>query len=1283
MIHIAKSLVVRLLLLLALLTILSAIIIGSLQLMAPLAGQFRGEIEQWLSDYAQRPVHIGGFSAHWRGLGPELVFDRVEVESSDGSGARLRLGEMRISLALLESLRNIAIKTRRITFSRAHLLVKRHADGTFGVGGLDRLGGGGGETVGFFSIPSTIRLEQSEIEFENQRIGADPQLFQNVSAVLRNAGERHQLEANLPFPGRGRLELKADIQGDVSRAGAWQADVYLNARGIALASMLQARIPRGFAIPSGMLNMELWSHWENGYFQRTQGSVDLTRLLLERDAGSAAAPLQLQIDRLGGSFLLTSQADGWELDIRGFEFERNGKAWPSSGLALSTRFDAAKRIRLLAGASYLNAEDLGALAKLFLIQQRELITALEHTAPNGGLRDLRFEFQEDEPENRWWLQGSGEALQLQPWKGLPGVRDLDLDFWLQPDDGNLQLRGQAMQLEFPGLFRDPLELKSLLGQVQVVRRQDGGWQVETPALLAVTRDIHTQTRMRLSLPAQPDESPFMDLQTDFSDGLAINAHRYYPTGIMPEAVVAWLDRGIVDGKVTSGSALVHGPLRNFPFHKTQDGVFEVHFHAENMTIDYSPGWPRLTDVAAEVRFLQNGFEVWVERGLIFDSQLQQVHGRIADFHSSPFELEGSVAGPLLNNLRLLRESPLAATYAAAIDGMVTQGDAVTLLNLTIPIHKDQAFDLNGKIEFDDNQLDLPEWELTLADIRGSLGFTPRKVFAQGLRAKLLGSELRLDVSPLSEARQTTRITARAQISAAQLARRFPELDLGRVTGRSAWTLHLDIPHQDADRGAVPSILATSDLRGIALELPDPLGKEAQQSSRFNLRMALAQQAERTLHLEYGDRLQLALALTPTARGEWQPNRGRIQFGETRAELPQQRGLEIGGRLKTLNMTAWSDLLRSQTGKPDGLPLRSIALTVDQTWLGETNLGKSSIDLTRKKDALSGSLSTPQAEGEIHIPENWLQQPVRVRLQRLSLDYTPDKEEQKQSASGHAIDPADLPALELEVAKFTINGHPFGSLQLLSRRLPKGLELQTLTLGSEQQRLSASGNWISNSSGAQQSRLQLSLNSESLGELLDQLGYQRYINEAPAVIDGRLEWPDWPGGYRLASVAGHLSLQLGKGQFLNVDPGIGRIFGLLNIAALQRRLSLDFSDLLGKGLAFDSVTGSFELKDGSAHTSDFRIAGPSAQLELSGRTGLVSEDFDQRVTVTPHVSAALPVAGLVAGGPIGGAAMLLAQGLIGKAVDKASRMEYTVKGPWSAPVMTRIEETAPASSGAAQ
>lgn len=163
------------------------------------------------------------------------------------------------------------------------------------------------------------------------------------------------------------------------------------------------------------------------------------------------------------------------------------------------------------------------------------------------------------------------------------------------------------------------------------------------------------------------------------------------------------------------------------------------------------------------------------------------------------------------------------------------------------------------------------------------------------------------------------------------------------------------------------------------------------------------------------------------------------------------------------------------------------------------------------------------------------------------------------------------------------------------------------------------------------------------------------------------------------------MDIGKGQLLEVNPGLGgRVFALLNVNALQRRLTLDFSDLFDKGFSFDSIKGDFRLEQGNAYTENFRIKGPAARIDLSGRIGLAAEDLDQRVEVTPKVSSALPVAAAVLGTPAVGAAVLVAQQLLGKEVDKATRTNYQVTGPWNDPVITRIrKKDKPAESEAEQ
>ena len=64
--------------------------------------------------------------------------------------------------------------------------------------------------------------------------------------------------------------------------------------------------------------------------------------------------------------------------------------------------------------------------------------------------------------------------------------------------------------------------------------------------------------------------------------------------------------------------------------------------------------------------------------------------------------------------------------------------------------------------------------------------------------------------------------------------------------------------------------------------------------------------------------------------------------------------------------------------------------------------------------------------------------------------------------------------------------------------------------------------------------------------------------------------------------------------------------------------MDFSDLTDKGLAFDTVRGDFDLRDGNAYTENLLVKGPAAEIGLIGRVGLKNKDYDQTAVVTGSV-----------------------------------------------------------------
>ena len=60
------------------------------------------------------------------------------------------------------------------------------------------------------------------------------------------------------------------------------------------------------------------------------------------------------------------------------------------------------------------------------------------------------------------------------------------------------------------------------------------------------------------------------------------------------------------------------------------------------------------------------------------------------------------------------------------------------------------------------------------------------------------------------------------------------------------------------------------------------------------------------------------------------------------------------------------------------------------------------------------------------------------------------------------------------------------------------------------------------------------------------------------------------------LSGTLAVGVGPGQFTKIEPGIGKLLGVLSLQALPRRITLDFRDVFSEGFAFDSIDGNVKI-----------------------------------------------------------------------------------------------------------
>jgi uncharacterized protein YhdP len=216
-----------------------------------------------------------------------------------------------------------------------------------------------------------------------------------------------------------------------------------------------------------------------------------------------------------------------------------------------------------------------------------------------------------------------------------------------------------------------------------------------------------------------------------------------------------------------------------------------------------------------------------------------------------------------------------------------------------------------------------------------------------------------------------------------------------------------------------------------------------------------------------------------------------------------------------------------------------------------------------------------------------------------------------------------------------------------------------------QRIDVSGQWTGRGSAAR-TRLAMQIDSEDFGGLLAGFGYGGQLSGGEGTARFDAGWPGSPAGFSLGGVDGTLKLSARNGQLTEVEPGAGRVLGLLSLAQLPRRLTLDFRDFFSKGFAFNKLDGDVRLDSGMARTDDLVIDGPAAEIHISGATNLRTQTFDQTIEVLPKAGNLLTAVGAIAGGPIGAAIGAAANAVLKKPLGQLGAKTYRVTGPWKEP-----------------
>jgi len=1260
--------------------ILLAILLTALRLLLPAIDlePYQREIERIVEDHAGKPLVIGEMQAELRGFRLALKFSEVSLFNKDATHPLLHAREVHIGIELVRSLLNGRLELGSATVIGTRLKLQRHSDGGISLQGLESGGGGDAEGVEALLLgQSHLRLYDSEILLKGAAPDRSPLRLSGVAVDLLNREGRHQLsiKAKIGPQAEEGVRLIAELEEGEENALAFNGRLYVKCEGLKIGERLAEWLPRGYRIDRGILQTELWGDLRNGRLRRLQGALELEDL----QVGGPAAQAPFQLERFAARLDWRQIVSGWQLDLDRLVLARAGKLWPPGRLSLAWQTGEVRGRQFRVGADYLSLKELNDFISIIQLPNRELGQALNGLSADGHLTRFGFALlQPPEGEVQWWVAGRVARYSNRPWQSVPGLAGLRLSFEGNQSGGWLHLDSSDFSIEFPRLFRKPLAAKQLSGDFTWRFNTRDGLHLSGNRLVMRNADVETLSRLELQLPLSGTDL-FIDLQTDFWNGNAAHKSDYLPVGIMRAPLVDWLDRSVVDGRVNSGSFLFYGPVKAFPFYG-QEGRFEVWFGVEDLILDYKPGWPRIEQGVTEVHFINNSLQVSLKEGLLLGNRLEWVNARIRALKGgAPVQIEGELSGAFGNMLKLLSETPLREHFADFTDGVEVSGAASARLSLEIPLKQTDTLKVAGKVKLDGAGLKIKAANLPLEAISGELAFDEKQLTAKAIQARVLGRQVAIDITPkLLKRGRWTRIATRLTLDAKQLRRQFPDWWLPPMRGTARSDVSVEFAHQ---KSRVPvSLKVSSDLSGVAVGLPAPLGKPAATSRKATLSVDFRGDRNIDLRLSYGPAVQALLRLPQMPR---RPLQGAIGFSE-KPTLPKKgKGFRIAGRVSALDVDRWLAWFDEQTTGDRGANENlEIDLRAGRLDFAAMKCPEAHLTLRNYADGYRAGIESKTLKGQIQVPGDLQRLPllgrfdfIKLNLRELTTGISGPGNEKNGVVN---FDPRRLPALDLSVDNLYINDLALGKSHLGWQKQPEGITLHQLSVVGDKLQLSGQGYWRRTDKG-HRTALNLSAHISSLGNLQREMGLTTGIEGAPTDVKAEFYWPTSPLNVSARSLYGSIGLKIGKGQAKDMDPGVGRLIGLFSLNALGKRLALDFRDIFYEGLNFDSIEGNFTIQNGVAHTSDLVLQSSSARIDFTGDTGLAERTYNQRVVVTPHLSATLPLVGALAVNPGVGVALAVTQKLLGKKFDKIAQRTYEVRGSWDEPVFKLIAKQPPPES----
>jgi uncharacterized protein (TIGR02099 family) len=1271
--------------------------------------EYRVQLQNWINERGGIQVEFKKLSARLRLYGPELVFDQAIVRTPDGARVLATAKRGSVAFDLWSSISHARLTAGRFSLESPELGLIRTKEGRIQLLGLSALPDRD-KPFALEELPmGRFYVRDAVVTFRDAITGRGPWSLSGVNFDVTRDSRLLELrgDAELPRTLGRELRFSATVGGPLQDASALVSAFSVEGEELDLSGWVDV-LPDAWPAPeTGHGSIELRGVLKGAELVQLAADVDLAQVTaappqwssalpvaerLSTDAGnSASQPAEpahpdetdpgaaahvarvamLSYPRLAFGMRAEKVGDTWRANVSNLNMARPTAAWLAARIEGEWLQTADGRLKASGKTDRIVLDALWPL--LAYLPESEAVARLRALNATGTLSDLAFEFERDGAESApsYSLHARADDLSFAPVQRTPGGSGLSGTVQLTQEAGVFKVASDEVRFELPHMFREPLAVQELAATVQW-RKSESGWTIESKDVRMASPDGHATARFNVTVPGD-GSSPLLDISAQGTDLKVSSTHKYIPAGRLGAKTLEWFDRAFLGGRVVSADLTYRGSVRDFPFRK-DEGLFLVRGHVEDALFDYQPGWVPASNVTADLEFRNEGMHIRATSASVGGLHITEATADIADLKETHLRIKAAARGDLQEGLAFLANSPLAAALGEPFARLSGHGAIDAAVDLDLPIRRLENRKIEVTARVADATAAMRDIDAPVRSLQGSLTVRNTLIAAADLHAQWLGGPVEVVIRPNGNNASTLRATGTA--AAAQLKPFLPPAV--KVSGSTQWRLGTEFYADTAKTERKSGVRIDSDLRGLGIALPEPVGKSESEPRPFQVTLEADGDNAVLARSWLGDVRAIVRVARPAGGGAWSLDRGGLRADGNAPALPNHRGLRIEGTVEKFVLDDWLAL----RGEDSGDTSDSGKTLSDYLQAANVHVGTFELAGYRWSDVRGVLQSTtagwrvdvdgPGAAGQVLIPEQFRgSQVLRATLERLVLEKP---ESAGSGAQPDTSDPRNLPNLLIHVGELRFANRTLGTFDLRATRQPDGIRFENASVHGASAHAEGQGEWIVTPQG-QQSSLKATVTSDDVAATLRALGYSDVLEAKHGEVHGDLKWPGGFDAKMLDRAAGSISVKAETGQLTAVQPGAGRVLGLFSVAALPRRLALDFKDLTDKGLAFDKVQGDFELRDGNAFTSNLLLRGPAAEIGIAGRTGIATHDYDQTAVVTGNLGASLPVAGALAGGPVVGAAVLLFSQIFKEPLKGVTRGYYRITGPWENPTVERVDASA--------